>query len=92
MVNSSTFSYFPFLGGTLSSRPNKPPEEGQVAPVSLDDSPGTRRRRLGPGAGVKPAPIMIMPAFNHAKSVDEAKVKDEEGEEGKRTTKIVIDS
>ena len=71
---------------------NKPPESGQVAPVSLEDSPGSRRRRGlggigGLGSGVRPttaAPIMIMPAFNHAKSVDENRNKEEEGgEEGK---------
>ena len=72
---------FPHPGGSIPPRKNKPPEEGQVAPASLDDSPGSRRRRFGPGAGVKPAaPIMIMPAFNHAKSVDETKAKeDDEG-------------
>ena len=76
-----------FSGGTLPSRPNKPPEDRRVAPVSLDDSPGTRRRRLGPGSSVRPttaAPIMIMPAYNHEKSVDETKPKDDE-EEGEST-------
>ena len=75
------------IGGGLNGsapKPNKPPEAGRVAPVSLEDSPGSRRRR-GPGAGVRPttaAPIMIMPAFNHEKSVDETKTKPDEEEEG----------
>jgi hypothetical protein len=48
-----------------------PPVVRDVKPLDLEDSPGSRRRNFGGAARPSTAaPIMIMPAFNHAKSVD----------------------